>query len=223
MNRAQIRSLVIDHTGRSDKVTLIDSMITAALKKVSAEKNWRDLLTESSVTMTVGGETALLDTAMVRMIEARIIDGLSSYKLDIRTKSWLVQRWPDFSSLASSKPRYAYIEGNFLHLLPPPDEALTLKYSYYKRVTDLTDDTTELSIAILDEAIIAYATFRTFKSLQMYEDANQWFADYQTAIKDAKNMDRHGAVEQKGTPRGEGRPVQENYYLNPFIKGSPNG
>ena len=221
MNRADIRAIVVDHTGRTDKVTLINRMITAALKKVSSEHLWRDLLTESTVVMVIGSETVTLASEMRRLSEVRILNGLSSYELVIRPKVWLVERWPDFSSLSNSKPRFGYLEGRILHLLPPPDEALTLKYSYYKRVTDLTDETTELEFDIIDEAVIAYTVYRVFKSLQMHEDAVLWFADYKEQIKDAKTMDRSSAVQIIATQRGEGRPIQSNYDLNPFIKGPP--
>ena len=221
MNRADIRNLVIDHTGRSDKASLINSMITAALKKVSSESLWRDLLVESTVTLIPDQNFIQLEPALRRLIEVRIIDGLNSYKLEIRLKSWLVERWPDLTSMFSNRPRYGYLEVKKLFLVPPSSTDWTLKYSYVKRAADLTDDITELIPDIWDEAIIAYATFRTFKSLQMHEDAIQWFADYREAVKDAKQMDKSSAVESKATIRGGGSPIQANYDLNPFIRQVP--
>ncbi|MEK0324560.1 MAG: hypothetical protein QQN63_02555 [Nitrosopumilus sp.] len=221
MNRADIRNLVMLHTGRTDKASLINSMITAALKKVSSEHIWRDLLTEASVTMIVDGPSVTLASNMRRLSEVRVINGLNSYKLEIRPKAWLVQRWPDFTSLASSKPRMAYLEGLKLFLLPPSDEALIIKYSYYKRITDLTGDNTALEIDIVDEAVIAYATYRTFKSLQQHEDAVAWFADYKESIMNAKAMDRSSAVEHVGTPRGEGGSIKSDYWIDPFVKKVP--
>ena len=221
MNRADIRNLVIDHTGRPDKVSLINSMITAALKKVSSESLWRDLLVESSVSLIVGQDFIQLESGLRRLIEVRIIDGLNSYRLEIRLKSWLLQRWPDLASLADSRPRYGYLEVKKLFLVPPSDQTFTLKYSYVKRAADLTNDNTELDPDIFDEAIIAYATYRTFKSLQMHEDAVQWFADYREAVKDAKQMDKSSAIEQKATPRGQGVPIRSNYWLDPWVKETP--
>lgn len=221
MNRAEIRNLVIDHTGRSDKASLINSMITAALKKVSSEGLWRDLLTEQSVSLIVGQAFIALVAGAQRVSEVRIIDGLSSYELEVRPKSYVTERWPDFDSFDNGRPYVAYIEGRFIHMVPAPDTAFTLKYSYYKRTADLADDTTSLEVTIFDEAVIAFATYRTFKSLQMHEDAALWFADYREALKDAKMMDKSGVVQQQGTPRGEGKPIQANYWLNPFQKRVP--
>lgn len=218
MNRAEIRNLVIDHTGLTNKVSLINSMITAALKKVSAEKDWGDLLTEASVSTIVDVETVVLATGLRRLTEVRLIDGLSSYEIEVRPKNWIVERWPDLSALASSRPRYAYLQGINLHLVPPPNTIWTIKYSYFKRAADLTNETTELVPDIFDEAVIAYATYRTFKSVQMHEDAIVWFADYREAIKDAKRMDTSSAIQRKATPRGYGQAIQSNYNLDPFVR-----
>lgn len=224
MNRAEIRALVIDHTGRSDKTALIDSMINTALKKVSAEHIWRDLLTEASVTMIPAQSFVDLVATLRRLSEVRIIDGLNSYKLIVRTKSFLIERWPDFDSQADGKPRFGYLEGVRLHLVPPPDEALTLRYSYYRRIADLTDDTTDIVIDIADEAVVAYATYRVFKSLQQHEDAALWFADYEELMKDAKMMDRSTAVELHGVPRDFwGTPIPTDYWVDPFLRRTPGG
>lgn len=223
MNRSEIRALVRDHTGRTDKDSLINSMINAALKKVSSEHIWRDLLTEAEVTMTPDQPFVDLVSTVRRLSEVRIINGLQSYKLVVRTKTFLVERWPDFGSQSSGKPRFGYLEGTRLHLVPAPDENLTLRYSYYARDTVFTDDTTELTIDITDEAVIAYATFRTFKSLQQHDDAAQWFLDYKEALKDAKTMDRSSAVELHGVPRGTDGKVPTEYWLDPFVRRSAYG
>jgi hypothetical protein len=196
-------------------------MITAALKKVSSEHIWRDLREEAFVTATADQEWVQLASDVRRLSEVRWMDGLSSYKIIIRPKTFLVKMWPDFSAQASNKPRFGYLEGTLLYLLPPPNEALNIRYSYYKRHVGLSDDTTELTPSIIDEAVIAYATYRTFKSLQQHEDAVQWFADFTAALKDAKAMDRHSAIEKQATPRGMGKPVHEDYYIDPFVKEPP--
>ena len=155
---------------------------------------------------------------MRRLSEVRLIDGLNSYKVDIRTKKFLAERWPDFDSQADGKVRFGYLEGKRLHLVPPPDEALALDYSYYPRHAVFSDDTTDLTIDIIDEAVIAFATYRVFKSLQQHEDAVMWFADYKESLKNAKDMDRSSAVELHGVPRGMGSPVPTEYWLDPFLR-----
>ncbi len=218
MNRADIRALVIDHTGASHKASLINSMITSALKKVSSEMHWGDLLTETSVTLIPNQEFIAIGSNVHRISEVRIIDGLSSWELEVRPKKWVLERWPDLASQFFSRPRFAYLENSRIYMMPGPSENWVLKFSNYGRLTDLSDDTTALFPEHVDEAVIAYATYRTFKSMQQHEDAVAWFADYREAIKDAKNMDHDPSVTHQGTPRGEGRPIRANYNLDPFIR-----
>ena len=45
--------------------------------------------------------------------------------------------------------------------------------------------------------------------------------DFQQALKDAKEMDRHSGIVRQATPRGLGEPVHEDYYLDPFVKEAP--
>lgn len=221
MNRSDIRAIVEENTGRTDKTTVINNAINAALKEVSGKHNWRDLRTEASVTTVADQEYIALASDVRRLDEVRWMDGLNSYEITIRPKTWLVHYWPDFSAQSSGKPRYGYLEGTTLYMVPPPNEAKTITYSYFKRHASLTDETTDIDFSIADEAVIAYATYRVFKSVQMHEDAVQWFADYKEALKTAKAMDRHSAVQQRATPRGMGSPVPEDYWVNPFIKEAP--
>ena len=221
MNRADIRNLVIDHTGRPDKVSLINSMITSALKKISSEMHWGDLLTETSVTLIPNQEFIAIGSNIHRITMVRIIDGLSSWELEVHSKKWILERWPDLASQFFSRPRFAYLENSRIYMVPGPSEDWVLKFSFYKRAADLSDDSTELFPEHIDEAVIAYATYRTFKSLQMHEDAIVWFADYREMIRDAKKMDHDSVVTHQGTPRGQGRPIAGNYYLDPFIRRVP--
>jgi hypothetical protein len=221
MNRSEIRSQVEDNVGRTDKTTVINNAINAALKKISAEHLWFDLRTEASVVATADQEYVELASDVRRLSEVRWMDGLNSYRITIRPKSVLVKMWPDFSAQFPNKPRFGYLEGTTLYLVPPPNEALTITYSYYKRHASFTDDTTDVTPTLIDEAVIAYATYRTFKSVGQHEEAVQWFADFADALATAKKMDRHSAIERAAAPRGMGDPVPEDYYINPFIKETP--
>lgn len=221
MNLSEIRDLVIEHTNRSDKATLIDSMINAALRKVSSEHTWRDLLEEADVTLIANQSFIALASNVKRLAQVSIIDGLSSYPLLVRPKKWIIDRWPDLDSQSPNRPCYGYLEGRTLYLMPPPNEAFTLRYSYYRRHDSLSSDTDELEFDHIDEAVIAYATYRTFKSLQQHEDAALWFADYKEVLKDAKKMDHSPAVTRIADQRGRGEPVRSNYWLDPFQKEVP--
>jgi hypothetical protein len=221
MNRAEIRALVIEHTGRDDKVSLINSMVNVALKKVSSEHLWNDLHEEGTAVFTIGSNTVALASDLRRLAEVRVLDGLSSWKLLIRPKSFIVKMYPDITAYSNAKPRFGYREGTTLYVVPAPDVAYDLAYSYYRRQPDLADDATDIAAEITEDCVVAYVTYRVFKSVGQHEDAAQWRVDYQDLLAAAKALDRAPAVEHAAEPRGRGRPVPEDFYVNPFIKETP--
>jgi hypothetical protein len=222
MTRDTIRNLVIDTTGRSDKTDLINSAINIALGKVSSERLWNDLLTEATATLTIGDIEVALATDLRRLSEIRLMDGLNSYSIIVRPKTWLVQHFPDSTAFSSGKPQYAYLQGTTLFLVRPPDDTYTIRYSYYRLHPDLTDDVTSTLIPQADEALISYTTYWVFKSIEKHEDAQQWLADYTIQISDAKRVDRSSAIQNLATPRGS-QSIGPDYWVDPFVKNVPRG
>ena len=221
MNRLEIRNLVIDTTGRSDKESLINSAINIALNKVSSSHLWNDLLTEASLTLTVDATSVSIESDVRRLVEVRVLDGLSSYKLRVRSMDWVVKMFPDLSIHSSRKPRYGYLQVTTLHFVPKYDSTYTVKYSYYKLHPDLTNDTTNILILQADEAVIAYATHWVFKSLQLHEDANQWLGLFAVELANAKRADRSSAVEFVADQRGRNVYTSGDYWFDPFVRSVP--
>lgn len=217
MNRLDVRNLVIDATGRTDKDTQINRALNIALNKISSEFLWNDLLTEASAVLTIGAASVALASNTRRLSEIRLIDGLNTSRIVVRPKTWVVKFFPSPTSMANGKPRYGYLQGTTLFLVPPSDTADTITYSYYRLHADILNDTTVLSIPQADEAVVAYTTYWVFKSLEKHEDAERWFGDYLTHLRDAKRVDRDSVTEQIPTPRGISDPLPGDYWLNPFI------
>lgn len=221
MNRKTIRDLVIETTGRTDKEALINSAINIALNKISSEHHWNDLLIEATVALVVDATSVSLASDVRRLTEVRFLDGLSSYKLQIRPMAWVVKMFPDLSIYSKGRPRYGYLQGTTLHFIPKSDSTNTIKYSYYKLNADLTDDTTNISILHAGEAVIAYATYWVFRALQLHDDANQWFASFIIELANAKRADRSAATEYIADQRGRQSFVSGDYHLNPFVRTVP--
>jgi len=221
MNRSEIRTLVESATGRTDKTTLINSAINIALRKVSSEALWNDLLTEAEATTTADTEYVALASTVRRLSEVRLIDGLSSYRIIVSPKTWVVSMFPDLTAYSSTKPHYGYLEGTTLYFVPPPDDAYTLRYTYYPLHTDLSDDTTETTIPQADEAVISYTVYWVFKSLEQHVNAREWHADYIVQLREAKRVDRNAAVEHFARPRYAGEILPADYWQQPFIRTVP--
>jgi len=221
MDREDIRDLVIETTGRSDKTTLINSAINVALGKLSTDFLWEDLLTEGSGTMTASTGYVSLASDYKRLSEFRYMDGLQSYQLDIRPKKWVVKWYPDPSAFSEDKPVIGYLQEKKVFFVPYPDDAYNYSYSYYRLHPDLTADTDEILIRGGEEAIISYATYWTFKALEKHEDATQWRADYADLVKGLRRADVSPAVNHIADQRGMGTRVPGNFHLMPFVRRTP--
>lgn len=221
MNRSEARNLVIQTTGRSDKSDLINDALNLALDKVSSQRLWSDLLTEGQATLTTGTQTIALATGVKRLAEVRLMDGLNSYRIAIKTKNWLVNVYPNPDAASDARPAYGYMQGSTLFLVPIPDQDYTIAYSYYRLHPKLTSDGDLLLITHADSAVLAFATYWTLKATMQHEDAEKWFMEYDVAVRDAKRVDaQNTAVTIVADQRGQD-PVAGTYWLDPFIRENP--
>ena len=185
------------------------------------EHLWSDLQVGATATFTVGQTTLALASDMRRLTMVLVLDGLSSYRLTLLNKTQLKSRFPDFTAWTNQKPRFGYIAGTTLTVVPPPSEALTVDYTYYRLHPALANDAAILLITQADEAVIAFTTYRLFKAIQQHDDAKEWLIDYAIFLKDAISADRSPATELMAEPRGRGRPVPVDYWLDPFVQHVP--
>ena len=222
MTRATIRGLVEDAIGRTDKTSLVNSAIDIAVEEVSTQYRWSDLLSEDDVTMTIGTQSVALDaTDLARITEIRVIDGTTSRPITIRSKSWVVTHFPNPSSVSSGKPAFGYLEGTTLFVVPLPDEAYTIRYSYYRLSPALTTDPQTVLVRHSGPAVVAYATFWVFQSIEKHEDAERWLATYLKVLESAKTADKENSVvKQVFDQRGQVF-VSGDYWLDPFVIGMP--
>lgn len=224
MNLAQLRNLVIENTGRTDKESLINSAINLALTEISSRRNWLDLQTEGQVTLLVGQDNIDLGSEAQRVTEIRVLDDDNSHRIRIRPKEWLVSRFPNPAQYSAGRPSWGWLEGSRLFVLPIADANYSVVYTSYILHPELTEDSDVVVIrAGVDRAIIAYATYWVFLSIEKHEDAKVWFASFESMLRTVKDVDRKNSVIiHEGTPRGSDEPaVHAEYWLDPFVKEMP--
>ena len=222
MTRSTIRGLVEDATGRTDKTSLINSAIDIAVEEVSTQHLWSDMLTEANVTLIIAVADVTLATDVARVVEIRIIDDNLSRRLIIRPKSWMVRHFPNPAAVSTGKPRYGYLEGQTLTVVPYPDAAYKITYSYYKLHAALSLDTSTVTIRHAGPAVAAYATFWVFQSIEKHEDANRWLVSYLQLLQSAKRVDRANSVIVHEADQRGNLPVSSNdYWLDPFVRSMP--
>jgi len=224
VTRETLENLIVETTGRRDKLTLIRSAIDMATEEVSKERLWLDLQTEAEVTTVVDQGYVELVAQSTRVAEVRLIDDLSSRTLLIRPKTWLVVQCPSPESRASGRPVYGYLEGTRLNFLPVPDDAYVIRYTYFKLHPALSAASSELLISHAGPSVVAFATHWVFQSLEKYEDANQWYLKYQQLLKSAKKVDTdNSAVRREMTGRGDSGVGPTEFWNDPFVRENPLG
>jgi len=225
MNRSQIRELVVQATGRTDKTSLINSAIDLAVQEISAQRLWSDLLVEASVSTSANTSYVTLASAADRITEVRVFDGSTdpAWPLKVRDKSWLVGKIPNFAALSTGEPTYGYLEGRKLYLVPIPDGAYTIYYSYYRQHPSLTSDSSSVLIRGTDRAVAAYASFWVWQSLENHEQADKWLLTYFALLNSAKRLDGgDSVVKTLIDSRGDESPISTHqYWLDPFVKEPP--
>lgn len=219
MNRQEIRELVIDATGRTDKVSLINRAINLAVAEVSSQRLWTDLQTEADVSLTEGVRYVDLGVEVTRVSEIRLLDGESSGPLDIRPKDQVISLSPYPENASTSKPRMGYLEGTKLYLVPVPDDDYTIRFTYYKLHPALDNDTDEVLIRHAATAVVAFATLWVFKSLEKLEDEQRWLATYVNLLNSAKKVDKDNTVViRQAQPYGQTKTLSGNPQLDPFVR-----
>lgn len=222
MTREDLENLVLEATGRTDKVTLIRSALNLALEEVSAAAKWRDLEVEESASLPSGTSSLTLVSTLSRVSEVRLMNGLLSRPLLIMPKNWVVERFPALDILSPSWPVYGYLEGHDLYFAPRPFQDFSVRYTYFRLHPQFTLATDVLLLRHAGAAVAAYATFWVFQSLEKSTDAERWLAIFQRQLASAIKIDRENAVVIKQmVPRSDSPQASPAYYLDPFVRQMP--
>ena len=224
MNRLAARNLVIEATGRSDKVSLINSALDLAVGEVSSRHLWSDLFEEDSVALASGSVSVPLANDLARVTEVRVIEngGKPSWPLLVRKKTWIMQFTANAAAEAEGKPLYGYLEGKTLFVVPVPNDDFTIRYSYFRLHPALTADGSELLIRQADAAVIAYANYWVWQSLQNAVDADRWLQAYARDLSSAITVDKaNSAVKMVADTRVGPAVIPSEFWNDPFVRTTP--
>lgn len=172
--RSQMRTLVQGNTSRTDKDTLINSYMTLAVDEIGRRHSFQEQESEITLTLNDGDGSVVLPTGTQVLKELRYVDGTSSVPVSIRPKTVIVKLFPSISSLTNGRTAYAYVEGDTLYVIPPMSGTHTLVATVVSQLDALDDDNDTLQVDGLENAVISYATWKLFASLQQYADATYW-------------------------------------------------
>lgn len=194
LTREELRNLVISNTGRSDKVALINSALSLAMNDISLQHTFRQMCVVFSGTLSINDASLTLPTGAVDLMELRLIDPDTStltHTIVLKSKSWILSRWPNPSSNSSGTPCIAYLESNVLVFDRPVVKAYTYAGTYLRMLRALDDDTDTADCPYIDNALVCWATAYVFRSIQDQRSADSWLMQYRVAMRDAKAFDGH--------------------------------
>lgn len=224
MNRESLENLVIEATGRSDKLVLIRNALNLAVSEVSSQRMWSDLITRDTVTINGGDQSVELADGVARVLEITVVRGILSRQLIIKTKEWMVQTYPTPDQYPTGIPVYGFLEGKTLYFMPRPNGTYPIRYTYYQNHPTLDYPTSEVLIKGADSAVAAYATHWVFQSMEKLKEAEVWHGTYLRQLETAKKLDRDNPVNRfQSRPRvSAGRDLPGVYnWEDPFTKTQP--
>jgi hypothetical protein len=137
-----------------------------------------------------------LPSDYLHILECRVIDGTMSKKLRIKTKNWLVSRWPNISSHSEAKPVYGYVQSGKLYVYPIMDDRYTFRLTYSALPT-MSTTSTECPIPLVESALVALAKSKLWSALEMYDKAGFSRQIYERELRSAISADRKTNEEVK--------------------------
>ncbi len=171
--RSELRTKVETSSKRVDKETLINDGLDMALHDACIEHNFREMKVEVDLSASEDDLLEALPSDFYQLLEVRLIDGTSSYDLEVKSKTWVVERFPNIAEDSSSLPDFVYEEGGSLYFSTPLDADYTVRVSYYKLLT-FTDDSTENPVPVLENYLIFSTLSWLYNSLEMERRGAFW-------------------------------------------------
>ena len=154
---------------------------------------WRCLTANTSATTPAAGAnwiaSSLAEAAYVtvtglgELYRVQVVDGTSSYTVEIRTKLDVEDAAPVAEAQAAGKPAVCYREGDRVYLVPVPDAVYSLRI-HYRQILSLASGTSAtLSLDGFDSLVCAYATGYAFLSVRHApKHAAEWTGKFQQLV-----------------------------------------
>ncbi len=205
--RGELRTRVVSITKRTDKTTVIDTALDMGLEEISLHPNhdWRQLVSEQTLSASDGDSSEPLPTGTHHVKEARFINGLQSYKIQLLPKTQFLRWFPNVEDAQALRPLYAYVDNSTMYFSAPLTDDFDIRALCYI-LPSFTDDDTEMPISVANNALTFFALGFVYDSMEMYSAASIWNRRYATAITAAMLTD----VSVAGT-----EPVAEGFHGMP--------
>lgn len=177
--RAQIRNFILDHTNRDDKTDIADSSIDLAFDRLGQMSEWQQTRLEETVAITPNASSFALVTAVRRLVEIRLIDGVRSYEMLLMAKHEALGRYnSNPTAFPAGRPFFCYRETDSgvdtINFFPISNGSYSIKYTASFPPAIGPNDGDVANIPDSDECIIAFGTAYVFRSVGAFQMAQPW-------------------------------------------------
>lgn len=134
---SELKTAVASWLNRSDLTSQIPDFITLGENRIYRELRIRAM--ETSLSTAISSGVIAVPNDYIELKHARI-DGTPVSHLQRKTDQWIYENYPTRS--ADGKPKFIARDGASFIFGPYPDSDYTVKGTYYKRLTALSDANT---------------------------------------------------------------------------------
>ena len=193
--KSEVQSNIADtSTATSSRIT---NWLNWAVHRMARRYDWNDLISldTTSYNTVASTETVALATTVKKIYNIRYIDTTDDGKcktLTYRPAYFQNNIRPYPAGDAENTPVYYWTVGRTIYLNPIPDSAKDLYIISHAWPTAMSATTDEPSITNVDDAIVAGATYRAYKSMPQLdgaEFANDWDREFWTLTREANIAD----------------------------------
>lgn len=213
MTLLEITQSVINNTRRSDKVDYIHESVNLSLKEIVQLEPFNLLRSEVDDTLPAGQNSIQFPLGAAQLVQVRVWPPTTeipandptalstanlAYEVRIMDQRTLGSWFPNLQLNSRGIPEYCYATSTSIIFIPPTSETRMVRILIDGYAPELELDTDESPLPSCDNAVIAWATARVFKSLGLFADSEQWDAEYMKAIRYAKseNQRKPGQLRQ---------------------------
>lgn len=219
--KAELRAMVVANIGNNTtKTTVINNALDLGLKEIGKLHSFSSMISTETISVETDDTSVALPTGTFRVFEARLINGLQSNEITIKSKKWVVDRYPNVSALAAVRPCLGYIENGSLYFSHPSDANYSIEATVGV-LSSFASDSAENPIPELDFTLVCWATAFVFSSMQLFDFAAQWRSDFAISLRNAVSADK--AMSPKlyvvDTSGNESKSESATPWLDPFMKG----
>ena len=219
---SDLQDLVKANIGnRDDKDALITSWLNQSILEVAQRHGWPELEKSSTLTTAPNTKTTDKPTDMLRPVKLTLQDGSNSRPLVGILIEQYEEAWPRPETASTGRPNYyAYWDEDF-YWYRIPDAIYTVNIKYIMVPTHFAGPTSTTELTLLDEVLVAGATYRALRSLQQYEDSRYWRTTFFELLTEAiaNANQRRDTVLRMGSYQAVD-PVRGDFWLFPFF-GTP--